>query len=106
MREIEQLYREIGRNFKDFDPWHIYVITSCEYFEKLYGRRADKIRKLYNGMLPCNFYQFFKPAEFRDSRPPFKNDHKPFNSGKSFDKNRQFDKNKQFDKNNKPYKSK
>ncbi len=65
MREIEFLYKDIGRNFKNFEPWHIYVITSCEYFEKLYGRRADKVRKLYNGMLPCSFYQFFKPAEFR-----------------------------------------
>ncbi len=65
MREIEFLYKDIGRNFKSFEPWHIYVITSCEYFERLYGRRADKVRKLYNGMLPCNFYQFFKPAEFR-----------------------------------------
>ena len=63
MREIEQLYRDMGRTFKGFDPWHIYVITSCEYFEKLYGRRADKTRKLYNGMLPCSFYQFFKPND-------------------------------------------
>lgn len=81
MREIEQLYREIGRNFKNFEPWHIYVITSCEYFEKLYGRRADKIRKLYNGMLPCNFYQFFKPERFRVDRPQ----NKTFNKNKSFD---------------------
>ncbi len=65
MREIEFLYKDIGRNFKNFEPWQIYIITSCEYFEKLYGRRADKIKKLYNGMLPCNFYQFFKPAEAR-----------------------------------------
>lgn len=63
MREVEQLYREIGRHFKSFEPWHIYVITSCDYFEKLYGRRADKTRKLYNGMIPCTFYQFFKPFE-------------------------------------------
>ena len=69
MREIEQLYREIGKNFKNFEPWHIYVITSCEYFEKLYGRRADKVKKLYNGMLPCNLYQFFKPAEFQKNAP-------------------------------------
>lgn len=61
MEEIEQLYREVGRCFKLFEPWHIYVITSCEYFEKLYGRPADKTRKLYNGMIPCYFYQFFKP---------------------------------------------
>ncbi len=59
-KEAEQLYREMGRAFSKLDPWQIYVITSCEYFERLYGRRADKIRKLYNGMIPCNFYQFFK----------------------------------------------
>lgn len=69
MREIEQLYRDIGKSFKNFEPWHIYVITSCEYFEKLYGRRADKVKKLYNGMLPCNLYQFFKPAEFQKNAP-------------------------------------
>lgn len=90
MKEVEFLYRDIGRHFRTFEPWHIYVITSCDYFEKLYGRRADKTRKLYNGMLPCNLYQFFKPAEFR------KND--------SFDKkrsdcNRNFDKNKGYNKN-------
>ncbi len=62
LAEIEVLYREMGRNFKYFEPWHIYVLTSCEYFERLYGRRADKTRKLYNGMLPCSLYQFFKPA--------------------------------------------
>lgn len=57
----EALYRAIGKNFATFDPWQIYVITSCEYFERLYGRRADKKRKLYNGMIPCTLYQFFKP---------------------------------------------
>ena len=63
LAEIEKLYRDIGRNFKYFEPWHIYVLTSSEYFEKLYGRRADKSKKLYNGMLPCTLYQFFKPQE-------------------------------------------
>lgn len=99
MREIEQLYRDIGRNFKSFEPWHIYVITSCEYFEKLYGRRADKIRKLYNGMLPCNFYQFFKPIEFRD-------DKKPFSNKKQLGNNQNNNNFKKFDKNKKPYKQK
>ncbi len=59
--EIEQLYREVGKNLSDFEPWHIYFITSCDYFEKLYGRPADKTSKLYNGMIPCRLYQFFKP---------------------------------------------
>lgn len=61
MKDAEALYRAIGRNFSGFDPWQIYVLTSCEYFEKLYGRKADKTRKLYNGTIPCTLYQFFKP---------------------------------------------
>ena len=80
LAEIEKLYRDIGKNFKSFEPWHIYVLTSSEYFEKLYGRRADKSKKLYNGMLPCTLYQFFKPYE-----PSFRsNEKKPFNKGKDF----------------------
>ncbi len=59
--EAEALYREMGRVFEGFLPWQIYIITSHPAFEKCYGRRADKIRKLYNGMIPCNLYQYFKP---------------------------------------------
>jgi len=60
MAETENLYRKMGEHFKTLEPWQIYVITSHEGFERLYGRRADKVRKLYNGMIPCYFYQFFK----------------------------------------------
>ncbi len=59
-REVEQLYRTMGRVFDGLSPWQIYVLTSAENFERLYGRRADKIRKLYNGMIPCRLYQYFK----------------------------------------------
>lgn len=62
INEAEALYRDIGRHFKDFGMWQIYILTASENFERLYGRRADKIRKLYNGMIPCNLYQFFKPV--------------------------------------------
>ena len=58
--EVEKLYREMGKHFSSFDKWQIYVLTSAENFQNLYGRRADKVRKLYNGMIPCNLYQFFK----------------------------------------------
>jgi len=58
--EAEQLYRDMGRHFKTLDRWQIYVITQNEDFATLYGRRPDKVRKLYNGMIPCYFYQFFK----------------------------------------------
>lgn len=62
-REAEELYRAMGKNFESFYPWQIYVLTSHESFERFYGRRADKVRKLYNGMIPCNLYQYFKPRE-------------------------------------------
>ena len=58
--EVERLYRDIGRVFGSFAPWQVYVLTSCENFQTLYGKRADKVRKLYNGMIPCNLYQYFK----------------------------------------------
>lgn len=59
--EAEALYRDMGRNFQSFSPWQIYVITSHPAFERFYGQKADKVKKLYNGMIPCSFYQFFKP---------------------------------------------
>ena len=58
--EAEELYRQMGKAWTRLGRWQIYVLTPCETFERLYGRRADKIRKLYNGMIPCRFYQFFK----------------------------------------------
>lgn len=61
IKEIEKLYREMGKVFKTFDTWSYYVITSQQEFEKIFGRRADKKRKLYNGRLLCNYYQFYGP---------------------------------------------
>lgn len=60
LEEAESLYRAMGQAFASLDKWQIYVITQSENFPKLYGRRADKTRKLYNGMIPCYYYQFFK----------------------------------------------
>lgn len=59
LSEVEDLYRDIGHVFRSFAPWQVYVLTSHEGFERLYGKRADKIRKLYNGMIPCALYQYF-----------------------------------------------
>lgn len=59
-KEAQSLYRAMGRAFAGLSPWQIYVITSDESFPKLYGRRPDKIRRLYNGMIKCNYYQYFK----------------------------------------------
>lgn len=61
-QEAEEIYRGMGKHFPEiFKTWSVYVITSCESFEKLYGRAADKKRKIYNGGIRCDYYQFFGP---------------------------------------------
>ena len=62
--QVERLYREMGMAFGALDTWSIYALTSHPDFERLFGRRADKKRKLYNGRIKCNYYQFYGP------RPP------------------------------------
>ena len=59
--EVEKLYKRMGQVFKKFETWSIYVITSHEEFEQLYGKRASKKRKLYNGRIKVDYYQFFGP---------------------------------------------
>lgn len=60
INEAEKLYRVMGKAMKRLENWQLYIITSDEYFEKHFGRAADKKRKLYNGMLKCNYYQYYK----------------------------------------------
>lgn len=55
------LYREFGESFKKLDTWSAYMITSYEDAERYFGRKADKNRKIYNGMLKTYFYQFLGP---------------------------------------------
>ena len=62
-REVQSLYREMGKCFDAMAPWQVYILSSYFDFEKYYGRRADKVRKLYNGMIPCNLYQYFKKRD-------------------------------------------
>ncbi len=58
----EEIYRGMGKHFSEtFPTWSVYVITSCGIFEKLYGKTADKKRKIYNGGIKCDYYQFFGP---------------------------------------------
>lgn len=56
----ESLYRKMGKHFDSFPNAGKYVLTSHDGFETHYGRKADKKRKLYNGMLKCYLYQYFK----------------------------------------------
>lgn len=59
--QLPQLYREIGKGFARLDCWSEYVITAYEDAEKYIGRKADKNRKIYNGMMKTYLYQFLGP---------------------------------------------
>ena len=61
LHDIEQLYRDFGKKFRELDTWSIYLITSMENFEKLYGKKADRKRKLFNGRIKVDYYQFYGP---------------------------------------------
>ena len=56
--ELRETYAAFGRAFSRLDEWSAYVITSCRSFEKDFGRKADRVRTLYNSELECRFYRF------------------------------------------------
>ncbi|WP_273126035.1 THUMP domain-containing class I SAM-dependent RNA methyltransferase [Metabacillus sp. HB246100] len=64
-REVEQMYKEMGKVFSSLDTWSVYMLTSHEGFEELYGKPATKKRKLFNGFIKTDFYQYWS-----DVRPP------------------------------------
>jgi len=61
LNEAEELYRVMGRVFAKLDTWSFYIICSHPRFEELFLRKADKKRKLYNGRIQCNYFQYFGP---------------------------------------------
>lgn len=66
---VEKLYREMSRVFKkNLETWSFYILTSHKELEYLWGRRADKKRKLYNGRIETHFYQFYGPKPPRRDR--------------------------------------
>lgn len=58
---LPKLYKEMADAFNKLDSWSYFVITSYEDIEKLIGRKANRNRKVYNGMLKTYFYQFMGP---------------------------------------------
>lgn len=65
---LPSLYKEIGKAFQRLDSWSEYVITSYEEAERYIGKKADKNRKLYNGMLKTYYYQFLGPKPPRKKK--------------------------------------
>ena len=66
LKTVEELYRTLGRLMATNPTWSSYVITSMEYFEKLFGKRADAKRKLFNGRIKTDYYQFYGPRPPKD----------------------------------------
>lgn len=64
MQAVKGLYKEMGQVFSGLLTWSYYVLTSHQDFEHWFGRTADRRRKLFNGRLECQYYQYYGP------RPP------------------------------------
>lgn len=60
-KEVEKLYRDYGKVVARLDDWCAYTLTSVDDFERLFGKKADKTRKIYNGRLECRFYSHLAP---------------------------------------------
>lgn len=60
VRQAEELYQQMGRVFLPLRGFHYYILSPSEQFEALFGRRADKRRKLYNGMIKCELFEYFR----------------------------------------------
>jgi putative N6-adenine-specific DNA methylase len=67
IKQAEELYSRMGKVFLRLpDGYQYFIISPSEDFETLFGRKADKRRKLYNGMIKCEYYQYFR---HRPGRP-------------------------------------
>ncbi len=67
--EVQKLYKEMGKVFQSsMDTWSYYIITSHKGFEKLFGKEATKRRKLYNGNIETQYYQYYGPRPPRRTR--------------------------------------
>ncbi|RTR30482.1 class I SAM-dependent RNA methyltransferase [Robertmurraya yapensis] len=62
--EVEKMYRDMGQAFAPYDTWSVYMLTSNENFEACYGKPATKKRKLFNGFIRTDYYQYW------GKRPP------------------------------------
>ncbi len=71
LEESKALYRDIYKSFSRLPKWSYYILTSHEEFEREFGRKADRRRKIYNGMLRCWLYQYYgnKPNKKNNKKP-------------------------------------
>ena len=67
-KNLPEIYTNLGKSFAGLDSWSMYVITAFTEAEKYIGRKADKNRKIYNGMMRTYFYQFLGPKPPKGKR--------------------------------------
>jgi len=58
--EAEDLYRKFGAAVRNLEDWKLYILSSHTEFERTFGKMADKKRKLYNGMIKCDLFMYYK----------------------------------------------
>lgn len=58
-KKVEEMYRDLGTVMQNHPSWSVYILTSFEQFEKQYGKKATRKRKLFNGFIRTDYYQFF-----------------------------------------------
>lgn len=71
--EVEQIYRTLGEKYRAYRTWSYFILTANEDFENIFGAKASKKRKLYNGNIKVDYYQYYGPL------PPFKKPDKGIN---------------------------
>ena len=59
--EVDGLYRAMGTLFRGLPTWSLFALSAREDFQKFFGARASRNRKLYNGNVRCWYYQYFGP---------------------------------------------
>lgn len=65
-KEVEQMYKGMGKAFASLDTWSVYMLTSHEGFETFYGKPATKKRKLFNGFIKTDYYQYWGKKPIRE----------------------------------------
>ena len=70
-KEVQKLMSAFGKAFRSLPDWNAYILTSLPDFERYFGKRADKKKKLFNANLPCGFYCYYgKPPKEEDGKRP------------------------------------
>jgi putative N6-adenine-specific DNA methylase len=70
-RQVKEIYGSLGHLYARLNGWSMFVLSAHPFFERFFGRHADRKRKLYNGRLQCYFYQYFGPLPPREPETDF-----------------------------------